>query len=492
MPAASNTLCDLKSMQVVLGEFLAGTQRSLFNPFLHLMAQEHRRMLSARMMALDKEAMKQKLPECDYLVSRKIDGEFNLLVVDGDSACIVNPGGTVRAGLPLLADAVKLVRNAGLKQAVLAGELYFCRSDKRPRVHDVSRVARQPQDQGEIDALCFAVFDIIEIDQNPPPRVYAETWKLIDRTFGKGKAVHAVETVRCKALPDIEKHFGKWVEQEGAEGLVLRSDTAGLFKVKPRCSLDVAVLGFTEGTDDRTGLLHDLLVAVMRPDSTFHILGRVGGGFTDEQRRQFLSDLKDMPAESEYTEVNDAVAYQMVRPEWVIEISCLDLISQNTRGGFVERMILNWDSKGTKYGIVRRLPLASPISPQFVRRREDKSIIAQDLRIQQVADVVEVPMANRDARQLALPGSQMLKREVYTKVLKGQTMVRKLLLWKTNKEGEVGGGEWPGYVAYLCDFSPNRKTPLEREIRVSNSQAQIEQLYQQLKEENIVKGWVAV
>jgi hypothetical protein len=60
------------------------------------------------------------------------------------------------------------------------------------------------------------------------------------------------------------------------------------------------------------------------------------------------------------------------------------------------------------------------------------------------------------------------------------------VLWKTNKESEGG---YPGYVVHYTDFSPNRKTPLEREIRVSNSREQIEALWKGLEEENIVKGW---
>jgi hypothetical protein len=65
--------------------------------------------------------------------------------------------------------------------------------------------------------------------------------------------------------------------------------------------------------------------------------------------------------------------------------------------------------------------------------------------------------------------------------------VRKLLLWKTNKESE--GGNFPAYVAYYTDFSPGRATPLERDIRISNSREQIEALWNDMKTEYIVKGW---
>jgi len=485
-----DTLFDRSMLNVLMGSYAAGNARALLNPFLQIIAQEYRRATAARMMALDRASMKQKLPDCDYFVSRKIDGEFNILICDGSTACIVNPGGTVRCGLAFLDEACKLISAAGFKGAILAGELYVARSDdKRPRVHDVSRVARQPASADEVASLKFAVFDIIELNGKPGPKKYAETWQNIEKAFKNGKNVRPVETVRAKTVEDVEKLFAKWVDGENAEGVVARSDTAGLFKIKPRCSLDVAVLGFTEGTEDRAGLLHDMLVGLVRPDETLHVLGRVGGGFTEDQRREFLSDLKDMPAESDYTEVNDAVAYQMVRPEWVIEINCLDLINQNTRGASIERMVLNWDRKDSRYGIVRPLPLASPISPQFVRRRDDKRVTSSDLRLKQIADTVEVPFADLDARKLTLPGSEILKREVFTKVLKGQTMVRKLMLWKTNKSDETSTGEWPAFVAYFTDFSPNRKTPLERDIRVSNSDAQIAQLYEALKTENIVKGW---
>ena len=370
---------------------------------------------------------------------------------------------------------------------LVAGELYVARNDRRPRVHDVSRVARQPESQADLEQLHLAVFDILDLDDKPAPLAYAEVFKKIESVFKSGKRIHPVETSRAKTIDDVLKLFDQWVAKEGAEGLVVRSDSGGQFKIKPRVSLDVAVLGFTEGVDDRVGMIHDMLVGLMRQDNSFHILGRVGGGFTEEQRREWLSDLKDLSAESDYAEINDSVAYQMVRPEWVIEISCLDLISQNTRGGSIDRMVLGYDMPRNMYQSIRRLPLASPISPNFVRRREDKAIRHDDLRLHQLSAVVEVPMIDRDARQLTLPKSEMIRREVFTKTLKGNVMVRKLLLWKTNKEGE--GSNFPAYVAYFTDFSPNRASPLDRDIRVSNSREQIETLLAEMKAEYIVKGW---
>lgn len=263
-----------------------------------------------------------------------------------------------------------------------------------------------------------------------------------------------------------------------------------MFKIKPRHNLDVAVIGFTEGQGDRAGLLHDLLVAVMRQEGLLQVLGRVGGGFTEEERRNWLCDLKDECTRSEYSEVNDQIAYQLVRPQRVIEISCLDLIDQNTRGARINRMVLRYETPAEIYRAIRRLPLCAPISPQFVRAREDKGVNPSDVRIQQVTDLIEVPAAHRDASTLVLPKSEILHRAVYTKVLKGQTLVRKLMLWKTNKE--VIDSDYPAYVAYVTDFSPGREEPLKREIRVSNSRQQIEALFQDLIAQYVVRGWQPV
>ena len=485
----STNLVDPARMQILFGNYAAGKSTALADAGMLLKAQDYRRGLSARMQALDKVSVKKGLPACDYFASRKIDGEFNLLLIDGKQCYSINPGGTVRTGLPFMAEAIELLSKTSHKQMLVAGELFFARTDRRPRVHDVSRVARQPQSQAEVDQLQFAVFDIVEIDGKPAPATYAEVFKKIEAVFKKGDRIHAVETVRTKTADDVMKLFAKWVEEEGAEGVVARSDTSGQYKIKPRISLDVAVLGFTEGTEERVGMIHDLLVGLMREDGTLHVLGRVGGGFTDEERRSFLSDLKDMVVESDYAEISDhSLAYQMVKPSWVIEMSCLDLINQNTRGQSIDRMVLNFDKKANCYKSIRRLPLASPISPVYQRRRDDKSIVPNDLRLNQVNDVVEVPMMDRDARQLSLPKSELLKREVFTKTLKGNMMVRKLLLWKTNKESD---GNFPAFVAYFTDYSPNRDAAkaIDREIRISSSKEQIEQLYAELKAENIVKGW---
>lgn len=482
------SLIDSARLEWKLGKYGVGQGKDLKNPGHWQRAQEYRRVQASRLIPIEKKDIRPRLPAGEYHLSRKVDGELAILVFDGGEALLVNPGGTVRVGLPLLADAGKKLTKAGVKSALIAGELYYRHPDgSRPRVHDVSRAARSPASQDDLDRLCLAVFDVIEIDGQPLVSKHSDVFAKITKLFSGKDRVHPVDATTVKTPEEIEKYFADWVEGQGGEGLVLRSDSVGSYKLKPRHNIDVAVIGYTEGTEDRKGMLHDLLCAVIRKDGSFQIIGRVGTGFSDEERRSLLSDLRALHSRSDYAEIGDGhVAYQMVRPDWVIEVSCLDLIVQTSRSGIIERMVLSYDEKLGKWEPVRRMPLASLISPVYVRRREDKRPNAVDVRAQQIADLAEIALLDKDARTYSLPASEVIRREVYVKTLKGQTAVRKLLLWKTNKE--VDGG-FPAYVLHYTDYSPTRKEPLSRDIRISNSRDQIEALWKEFHTENIVKGW---
>ncbi|NER39078.1 MAG: hypothetical protein F6J93_34855 [Oscillatoria sp. SIO1A7] len=486
-----DTFIDRSRLVYKIGNYATAPANALKDPMLHPKVQMFRRRMANNMIPLDKSYISQKIPTDNYHISRKIDGEFTVLLFDGESAITVNPGGTVRTGLDFMAEAASLLKKAGIKQAAIAGELYVQPDEDktRPRVRDVMAIARKPENESELKRLKFAAFDIMECDKKPYP-VYADAWKAIEAIFGKGENIHPVETAIGEKPARIKEYFEQWVEVEGAEGVVVRGQSSGIFKIKPRHNIDAIVLGFTEGTGDRIGMLHDVLVGIMRKDETFQLLTHVGGGFTEQMRQILLSTLKDIVVDSEYSEVNsDRVAYRMVEPKYIIEISCLDLIAETTKQKTVDKMVLDWNGSQKRYEVVRRIPLANVISPQFVKIREDKSVNPVDLRIEQITDLVEVPLADISAKEYKLPESTLLKRQVATKTLKGAEMVRKLVMWKTNKESS---DEYPAYVLHFTDFSPNRKNPLSREIRVSNSEEQIEALWLEMEKKNFVRGWKVI
>jgi len=486
-----NNVLNTEAMQAKVGSYLTGSAADcVTDPDIIRQVRMRRRQLGRMMTAYDKQTAKQRLPAGDYHISLKLDGEFTCLVYRDGEVFTINPGGTVRAGAPFHAEAAKHLKKAGVKSALLGGELYVQRDDgKRPRVHDVVRVARAPENQAQVDSLAFGIFNIYDLDGDDLSMHYGNAIEKAQEIFGENGLVHAVDTVVGDEKL-VFKQFNEWVEEKGEEGVVIRSDAIGVHKIKLRHTLDLAVVGFSEGIDDRSGLLHSMLMAVIRDDGTFQIIGRVGGGFTEEQRANLLKQLTPLIVESEYAEVNsDRVAYQMIRPGTIIEISCLDIISRTSHGSTIDRMILEWDEDKDCWEGLRRLPLCSIISPQFVRLREDKQATPDDVKMSQISDIADIPELQRVADDLILPTSTVISREVAVKTLKGAMMVRKLLLWKTNKEDV--SRDHPAYVLHLTDFSPNRKAPLQHDIRVSSSETQIKSLLEEWRKKYFVRGWKA-
>lgn len=479
---------DKKRLTKKKGDYAIGEVIHLADPGLHAKAQDYKRTLGAKMRAVSAQDVSKINAGRGYIATRKYDGEFCLIFFDGKKLISVNPGGTVRMNLPAFDECSRLLKAARVNSCILGGEIYLQADNyKGLRIHQVVSVLRNPRSEGDMSKLGLAIFDIVEIDGKPPKNLN-ETYKLLDRWFANGKLVTTVEHVATKKTDDILELLADWVIDKGSEGIVLQHDSANWYKIKLRHSLDVAIIGFSEGSDERKGLLHDLLVAVMRNDGTFHELTRVGGGFSDDERKTIAADLKKNVVPSDYVAVNnDYVAYEMIKPGPVIEISCLDLITESSRGGPINRMVLKWDGK--RYNALSRMPLASVISPQFVRIRDDKEAVLDDVNIRQLTELAPVTATEKTAEDPAGEPSALLERVVYTKQMKGNLMVRKLLLWKTNKEDKA---EFPAYVVYLTDFSPNRRNPLERDIRIAQTEAAARKQFKRMAEDNFIGGWEKV
>jgi ATP-dependent DNA ligase len=476
---------DAKRLQKKKGDYATLDVIHLADPGLHAKTQEYKRLLSGKMRAVSAQDVSKIQASRGYLATRKYDGEFSMIFFDGERLLSVNPGGTVRMGLPAYQECEKLLKAAKVKSCILAGEIYVqAENFKGLRIHQVVGILRNPKTEADMGKLGLAIFDVVEYDGDPVDTL-KKKFQLLDKWFGKGKLSIVVEHVPTKKTDDILELLADWVIDKGSEGIVLQHDTANWYKVKTKHNLDVAIIGFSEGSEDRKGMLHDLLVAVMRPDGTFHELTRVGGGYTEEDRKTIAAEMKRRVVPSDYVAVNnDYVAYEMIQPGPVIEMSCLDLITESSRGGPINRMVLKWDGK--RYTALSRMPSVSVISPQFVRIRDDKDAVIEDVNISQLTDIANVVEADKPAEDPAGEPSEIIERQVYTKEMKGNLMVRKLLLWKTNKDDRP---EFPAYVVYLTDFSPNRQEPLQRDIRIAQTESAARQHFDRMAKANFIGGW---
>lgn len=450
-------------------------------------AKTYKRRVAGGFMLVDGTKLIEKIGGEDFLVTKKLDGEMQILFykeVDGmvNVQAYGSQGKEQEAGLPCFAEFGMKCQAAGLKSAVVAAELYAKISvDGRERVGDVKAAIADEQ----YDKLFVAPFDIIDLDGNEwHVEHYKDTHKKLTELFS-GNLVKTVEAKTATTKQEVEQIYNDWCVEGGAEGLVVHSELPFIYKVKPRHTIDCVIIGYTIGEDVHADMIRDIMVAAMTPEGQLLQFTTLGNGFTEAQRTEMLAKLQQMHVESEFVETDSRnVAYQMVRPEIVVEISVIDLVSENSKGEAKMDMMLSYTAE-EGYKVVAQAPGVSAHSPVFERIRDDKSCNATDIRISQLTDLC--PFSEGKTVSLAgLAKSELLARRIFTKGADAKLMIQKYVIWKTNKEDS---GAFPAYVFHYTDFSVSRKEQLKRDIRVSSDKDQIFKLMDEFIADNVKKGW---
>jgi len=158
--------------------------------------------------------------------------------------------------------------------------------------------------------------------------------------------------------------------------------------------------------------------------------------------------------------------------------------NENSKG-CIKKMCLAFENES--YSAVFKKPSVSITAGVFLSFRDDKKVNTEDVGISQITKIISLETNEKSNSELK--ESKLLHREVYVKESKGIKKVRKFVVWKTNKEES---NEFPAFVYHYTDYSPGRKDPLKKEIKVSENQKEIEMVLKTELEENIKKGWEKV
>lgn len=451
-------------------------------------AKEYKRTIAGRFMLVEGAKLKDKLSGEDFLVTKKMDGIMLVVFVrDGEVSVYTSHGNAVPGKLPCLQELKHIVNQGGINNMTLGAELYATiRDSGRERVCNVAKAIAHPEMH---DKLHIAPFDIIDIEGEPCEVThYKEKWTKLHRWFNAGTLVRQVDATAASGRNEVEKIYNEWVIEDGAEGLVVHSEQPIIYKVKPRHTIDAVVIGYTVGEDAHAEMMRDMLLAVMRPDGILQQFASTGTGLTEDMRREFYAMLQNDKVESEYVETDSRnVAFQMVRPKVVVEISGIDFVTENAAGEPKQNMLLRYDQE-QGYSVVMKTSGAVVHSPVFERIRNDKSCNATDIRIKQLTDLCSFSVKRAVAKE-SLPNSIRMLRRVFVKQAAGKIMIQKYVVWKTNKEST---GVYPAYVLHITDYSSTRQELLKRDIRVSDSKQQIMDMCQEMIDNNVKKGWKEV
>jgi hypothetical protein len=446
----------------------------------------YRRNVASRYRGLRGDELSE-VPAGTVQVTPKVDGELWFAVKRADEVALVAPNGRVLAGgVPVVEEVAKSFGANASDGEIVAGELFAVGKGARPRVGDVAKALSSDGDPGQ---LAFMAFDQVCGESGAPaPEAWMERYARLIGLFGSGKRAQVVKVEAAANLDQVRARFSEWVDGGKAEGLVLRAGDGRIFKLKPLFTLDVAVVGFTQRTEDATQV-RSLLMALMREDGSFQIIGTVGNMGSEDDRREMMKKLADTVVDSDYRVVaSSGEMFRFVEPRIVIEVSCTDLQAENSDGLPIRQWTLSYGGESSKrWERVCPVAGASPIHPVLSRIRTDKKVARPDIRAEQLNERVLVGGLELKAQPIMLPASEIVRREVYTKVTKGELAVRKLLVWKTNKEALDRA--YPAYVVHWTDFSAGRKTPLEREVRPAPTHEEAERIAAMMIENEIAKGW---
>ncbi len=473
-----------------LGKGFSTGPKSLTNLEMQRALSGYKRTVASRYKALLREEIETWLSISEILVSPKIDGELWFLVMAEGEAFLANPRGRVVYGdVPFLVEAKEAAAKVkGL--TIFAGEFFAARKEGRPRVGDLSAAMSGGKKAGA-DKLAFFAFDVLsaevdgkEIGIGSP---YTERLAVLKNVLAGGQRLKAIETEEVSGAKAVDAKYQEWVVDGKGEGVVARVPDGRVYKVKPSIALDCAVVAYSERKDP-TGdkeQVRSILLALIREDGAFQLIGSCGNMPT-EIRESLLPDLQAIHTEADYRHASsDGTLYRFVEPKLVVEIRVTDLQVESSSDEPIDRMALTYEGK---WKAVRQLPGVSIIHPIFKRVRDDKSVEPNDVRMAQVFDRVSIPEVHQGAQAVDLPKSEVLLREAYTKTMKGELAVRKLLIWKTNKE-EIDD-RYPAFVVHFTDYSSGRKDPLKREVRLAPTEDLARGIADDMIKANIKSGWV--
>lgn len=472
-----------------LGKGRQSPAGSLLDTELAAMFRNYKRAVAGSYRSLSFEELSAgTIPSGPLQVSPKIDGELWFLVLDEGKAALCSPTGRVVSGdVPVLQEAgAALGRAKG--RVVLAGELFAAKppTQGRPRVGDLA-AAMGGEEKAQVERMAYFAFDCLQgADAEAParPPLYVDRFALVQRLLHGGKRLQAIKTEQVSSAERVQALWGEWVDGGKGEGLILRTADNLVFKAKPTIDLDAVIIGFTDSSDEPEAV-GSLLLAMMREDGQFQVIGACGNMPT-EQRKAFYAQLSGKIIPSSYRYANSKGAlYRFVKPETVIEFKVTDVQGEDSSGEPILRMVLEHGDAGWR--TIREMPGASILHPVFSRVRTDKTVNPVDIRVAQVLERCLIDGLSKKAERLVLPASELVRREVYVKTAKGQQAVRKLVIWRTNKDKQ--DPSYPAFVVHWTDFSGTRKTPLEREVRLAPTLGEALRIGDEIVGENIKKGW---
>ena len=468
------------------GDYAIAQTDGIADPMLLGTATKHEEALSRSFKALAPADIPSRFGGVKRLHwSEKYDGEGTLLFYDEKvhTVAFAAPSGRARIGMKALNEAAAALKAKGIKKALFRGEIYLPTEQGKPRpsIAEVTRVSFSTE-KGAADRLVLALYDILMLDGKDlrgDGGGFEDEWKKLGDIFGEdqSKAVHRARGGWCSG-----DELGKVLDQilaGGGEGIVVRHEKERDYaKIKPRLSIDAAIVGYVEGSFEGKIGVRNILVGLTYPGKggavIFQTLARTG--IDDKTAVSLLEQLRGLKVASPLL-LNDSDGREVhfVKPEVIVEIEGEDWIRNRSDGRPIRTQAFAWDSKKEGWAYAGIAPCPRMIFPTFRKLRDDKSIKEDGARIAQAMEEAVPP-----AKPATSKKPEVLERQVYQK---GKDAVRKFVLAKRS------GEEALPFVFCFTDFSASRKDPLKVTTEYAYTEKRGRALLEACLAENVKKGW---
>lgn len=420
-------------------------------------------------------------------ITRKLDGEMRTVYFDGTTTVMFTTGGKEEKDFPCLEEFTKKLKAAGIKCAGFAAELNFIKPDaSRSRVSDVIHAVANEELHG---SLALSPFDILFIDDSKwQVEHYEKTYEKMVEIFGgfdrlnHHSLVCPVQMERGTSSSDIAKVYKKWVLKEKAEGLVVHTEQPVIWKIKPLHSIDAAVIGYTSNENG----VRDLLFAVMEPSGIYRIFASGSNGLSNKQRKILEVNLSSLTVSSNliYTD-SQGVAFQMIKPEFVFEVTATDFANTNCLNDSFKNYIVEY-SKENGWKMRGKVPGVATYNLSIVRLREDKKCVEPDIAVHQLQDLCPFPNAEKKIKPENLSDSTIVDRKVFYKQSGCRKYVKKFVLLKTNKEKTE---LYSKYILHFTDYSSHREEKMKISVWCSSDKRELQEKMEKMIYRSVKSGW---
>jgi hypothetical protein len=225
-----------------------------------------------------------------------------------------------------------------------------------------------------------------------------------------------------------------------------------------------------------------VLLGLALPDGGYVPVGATGNFDAGCSKADLLKVLVPLEVESNYRQAaSSGQLYRFVKAQIMLECSVLDVQTTDSENRRIKQVKLEYTDSGWEPGL--KVAAASLLNATVLRERTDKPDFLAGVRWDQISEFAEAPTESGSA----LPNAEVIRRQVWKKTSADKTDVRKLVVFKTNKE--LLDPLYPAYVVHWTDFSATRKAPLAREVKTAPDLQTATDIADAMIVENVKKGW---